>query len=230
MRKNLIKSTVAIAMLALPMSARADNPSLASFTVLSTVFDGLVGPSSFQVQFLYGLQGLSSSLFYQAGSGGVWTKILNTVGTFPTPTSSPAPGALFGAFNTNLSAGDTEIRFALCNGNQAGGTTNLATSCPGAGPGPFATGAAATNVRSLTTSDWNTLRLVGAGSPFGAASTLNTVFGFEDQDLAISDRDYNDLVFSTSLATRSVVPEPSTVALMAVGMLGLVGAARRRKA
>ena len=65
-------------------------------------------------------------------------------------------------------------------------------------------------------------------SGYGCPTNYNAVFGFEDRVLP-SDADYSDVVFSTNLSTNAT-PEPSTVLLMAAGMLGLVGAARRRKA
>ena len=225
MRKNFLKATVGLALLALPMQARADNPSLAGFTLLPTTFYGNVGVNNFDVQFLFGRQSLSSTLLYQAGGTGNWVKVLTTTGAFPSETSVPTPGTIFSGLTATLTAVNTEIRFALCNGNVAGGFASLAAGCP-VGPGPFTTGPAATNVRTLTDAQWNAVRL-SAGGPYGAASSYATVFGFEDQDLAISDRDYNDVVFSTNLSTT--IPEPSTVALMAAGLLGLVGAARRRK-
>ena len=221
MKKNLIKATMGLALFALPLQARADNPSLAGFTVLPTTFFGPVGSSTFDVQFLFGRQSLSSTLLYQAGGVGNWIKILSTTGAFPAQTAVPIPGTIFSGLSLTLPGPNLEVRFALCNGNVAGGFASLATGCA-AGPGPFTTGPAATNVRTLTGAQWNTAR-----GTDGAASVYNTVFGFEDQVLAASDLDFNDVVFSTTLST--VVPEPSTVLLFAAGLLGLGVAARRKR-
>ena len=54
-------------------------------------------------------------------------------------------------------------------------------------------------------------------------------FGLED--LRQGDRDFNDVVFAATSAggDLSVVPEPSTYALMATGLIGLGAFSRRRK-
>ncbi|MGV3707997.1 MAG: PEP-CTERM sorting domain-containing protein [Gemmatimonas sp.] len=68
----------------------------------------------------------------------------------------------------------------------------------------------------------------GDESSFGGFYDIR--FGFEDvTPLSDSDEDYNDIQFEIANVTSSVVPEPSTYALMGAGLLALGVAARRRK-
>ncbi len=73
---------------------------------------------------------------------------------------------------------------------------------------------------------------LSAGSGLAAigGGTYTQAFSFEDRSGVISpiaDFDYNDLRFE--IAATSVIPEPSTYVLMASGLLGLAGVARRRR-
>jgi hypothetical protein len=52
-------------------------------------------------------------------------------------------------------------------------------------------------------------------------------FGPGSPSVRVSDRDYNDIMISL---TATTVPEPSTYALMATGLVALAGFARRRRA
>ncbi len=85
----------------------------------------------------------------------------------------------------------------------------------------------------LTAAEWNPIQ---AGGPYGfAAPAGTTVVGFEDLGPRTTsgfnpDYDYNDVVFAFS--NVSVVPEPGTMGLLALGLVGLSGAGlvRRRSA
>lgn len=68
----------------------------------------------------------------------------------------------------------------------------------------------------------------GTGSLTGVAGMIefNRQVGFEDR--LNGDWDYNDLVFATS-GIEVQVPEPMSMLLMATGLFGVMGVARRRR-
>ena len=65
-----------------------------------------------------------------------------------------------------------------------------------------------------------------AESALSALTGDVVILGFEDRLLGNSDRDFNDLIFAVS-SVRTQVPEPTTLLLFGLGLLGLAGLRRK---
>lgn len=235
--KSLFSRVVALAALtaATALPARADTPSLISYSIMSRTFMVYSGMSSFDVQFLFGRGANTTTLFYTVGnsinSSSTWTSILSTnnppSSSFPNQITNPTPGTVFSGLSLGSITEPTEVRFAICQGAFTGTTSNLAGACATVGSnGPFFTGPVAPNARVLSTTEWNGT-VQPSIDPEGAQANanMNTVFSFEDLNDAVSDFDYNDVVFATTLQ----VSEPSSVALVAAGLASLVMVGRGRR-
>lgn len=192
--------------------AKADNPSLFAYAS-----DGLfyATGNTVTVTFLYSQAAQNNELYFFASVGGSSTLLLTIPGTDPL-----APvigdGTLSATFNV---VPNDEVIFGICSGYGGNLCDNLVWYN---GPGARNSDGEI-HVAILTAATWNGL----ADSPANATPGY-TVFGFEDRILAQSDMDYNDLVFEVT-GVSTVVPEPATMGLVAIGLIGLAGASSRRR-
>jgi hypothetical protein len=188
-------------------TADAQTPSPNDFTSMG---------GNVTVRFLGSEAADRSVLYYQIGntfnSGGSWTQLFVNNGTGAT-----APGTQVNIGNV---AAGTNIYFRLINETQGAvsGMNNFT----------FYSGPASRNPD-------NQLHVgltPGSGTAAIGGGTFTQGFNFEDRSGTIqplADFDYNDLRYEIANASASVVPEPSTYALMATGLIGLGGIAARRR-
>ncbi|HZF68751.1 MAG TPA: PEP-CTERM sorting domain-containing protein [Gemmatirosa sp.] len=190
---------------AMTAGAQTPTPSAADFTSMG---------GNVSVRFLGSDAADRSVLFYQIGNtfnpGGAFTQLFINNGPGAT-----APGTQVNIGNV---AAGTNIFFRLVNETQAANSGLLNFT--------FYSGPATRNPD-------NRLHVgltPGSGTAAVGGGTYMQGFNFEDRSGTVSplsDFDYNDLRFE--IANATVIPEPSTYALMATGLLGLGGFAVRRR-
>jgi hypothetical protein len=191
--------------------AKADDPNLFAYVSEGMFF---ATETSVTVNFLYSQAAQDNELYFFASVGGSSTLLLTIPGTDPL-----APvigdGSQTATFGTTV--GD-EVIFAICSGYSGDLCSNLLWY-----NGPASRNGGEAHVAILSAETWNGLPGIPANATAGY-----TVFGFEDRTLALSDLDYNDLVFEVTGVT-TVVPEPATMGLVALGLVGMAAASARRR-
>ena len=157
-----------------------------------------------------------SILFYQIGNSfnpaGSWTQLFINNGAGAT---APGTQTVIGA----VPAG-TNIFFRLVNETRSA-TSGVSAFTFYSGPG--------------TRNPDGSIHIgltAGSGTAANGGGTFTQGFNFEDLSgtvQPVADFDYNDLRYEIANASASTVPEPSTYALFASGLIGLGGIAIRRR-
>ena len=224
-------------------SAKADVPDIG--TVGSSFVLTAASTGTMTITFLFARAEFTNNLvlFTSSGTGGAGGTAAPTGGTtYTNPLISvvgnyPLPGVGVPiSININVVEGQV-LLFGICSSGGTG-SVNAACTAQGAGYRAYYMGQASNNNDNalhsviLTAAEWNTAATLSGclaeSPPCFLAAAGTTVVGFEDLP-NLGDADFNDLVFS--FTNTSTVPEPGTMGLLALGLVGLSGAglARRRR-
>jgi hypothetical protein len=233
--KSITRAALALAAMsgAAVSPAKADAPNLAGF-ISGTVFTA-ASTGNVTVTFLFSRAIFTNYLVLFDAVGGTGTTIMTVPGAYPAIGTPVGPISV----DVAVTAGQT-LLFGLCSdGATTGGSsthcdpiTGEATSSWYMGPG---TNNADGNIHVaiLDAATWNGLNdfcEAEAPTPCGSAPTGDTVVGFEDKNIPNTETDepdYNDIVFAFS--NVSVIPEPATMGLLAIGLVGMSGAGLLRR-
>ena len=231
--KSITRAAVALAAMAgaATSAARADAPNLSGFVSSNTFTANATG--QVQVTFLFSRAIFTNYLVLFDAIGGTGTVVMTVPGAYPN-IGTPVGGI---TANVNVTAGQT-LLFGLCSdGATTGGSSTVCNPLTGENTSSWymgavnADGQVHTSILDATT--WNTLNNVCEAevpTPCNAAPAGTTVVGFEDKNIPngeFDEPDYNDIVFAFS--NVSTVPEPATMGLLALGLVGMSGAGLIRR-
>ena len=243
--KFLTRAMVAAAAVSMvATTAKADQPDLGNAGTAAPLVAAATG--SVTIKYLHARAEFTNALvlFAHNGAGvvtdgavgGTPVPIINVPGNYPNVgVGVPLSNSI------NVTAGDI-LLFGICTSGGATppagtpGDVNAACTSINANYRAWYSGAAANNPDTqlhaivLTAAQWNAAATLSGclaeSPPCFLADAGTTVVGFEDIG-GLGDSDWNDLVFS--FTNVSTVPEPGTMGLLALGLVGLSGAGMIRR-
>lgn len=239
--KYLTRAMVAAALVSMvaTTSVKADVPDLGTVGSTDVLFAAATGTMT--ITFLHSRAALSNNLVLFSSTSGV--NASPTGGTTYTNPLIHVPGnyPLVGigqplSVDIQVTAGQT-LLFGICTSGITGSANSACSVLSGTATAYYMGQASNNNDNALhavvmSAAAWNAAAIASGclaeNPPCFLAAAGTTVVGFEDLP-NLGDADWNDLVFSF---TNTTVPEPGTMGLLALGLVGLSGAGliRRRSA